>query len=258
MWSKFADAFIDHFLTAETRAACAAEFENLKQGSRSAWEYHMKFVLLSKYAIHKFPTVEARVRRLVQGLNPLTINEASMATLNSNMNYGKMVEFAQVTKNRNLKTKWRARCTTSKAQPAAAMESFQARSGQQRIPPAGSVIREVPAAVEVPVPRCGKMHSGVCYLELPGAGRGITQSSSLATATSSTPSPARGSPTPTGHGAARGGAQIKAYQLHEPFSVSTPVAESITATRVYRSCVVTVRGRDTMADLVELGMVDFD
>ncbi|XP_070014059.1 uncharacterized protein [Nicotiana sylvestris] len=47
-------------------------------------------------------------------------------------------------------------------------------------------------------------------------------------------------------------------QLHEPFLVSTPVGESILATRVYRSCVVTVCGRDTRADLIELVMVDFD
>ncbi|XP_070006116.1 uncharacterized protein [Nicotiana sylvestris] len=31
-WNEFADAFMDHFLPAETRAACAAEFETLKQG----------------------------------------------------------------------------------------------------------------------------------------------------------------------------------------------------------------------------------
>ncbi|XP_070005264.1 uncharacterized protein [Nicotiana sylvestris] len=47
-------------------------------------------------------------------------------------------------------------------------------------------------------------------------------------------------------------------QLHEPFSVSTPVGESILATRIYRSCIVTVCGRDTRADLIELGMIDFD
>ncbi|XP_070002598.1 uncharacterized protein [Nicotiana sylvestris] len=47
-------------------------------------------------------------------------------------------------------------------------------------------------------------------------------------------------------------------QLHKPFSVSTPVDESILATRIYRSCVVTVCGRYTRADLIELGMVDFD
>ncbi|XP_070015079.1 uncharacterized protein [Nicotiana sylvestris] len=51
---------------------------------------------------------------------------------------------------------------------------------------------------------------------------------------------------------------IKPYQLHEPFSVSTPIGESIMAARVYRGCVVTVHGRDTMANLIELGMVDFD
>ncbi|XP_070007837.1 uncharacterized protein [Nicotiana sylvestris] len=51
---------------------------------------------------------------------------------------------------------------------------------------------------------------------------------------------------------------IEPDQLHEPFSVSTPVCESITATRVYKGCVVMVWGRDTTADLIELGMVDFD
>ncbi|XP_070002911.1 uncharacterized protein [Nicotiana sylvestris] len=51
---------------------------------------------------------------------------------------------------------------------------------------------------------------------------------------------------------------IEPEQLDEQFSVSTPVGEEILATRAYRSCVVKVRGRDTMADLIELGMVDFD
>ncbi|XP_070010994.1 uncharacterized protein [Nicotiana sylvestris] len=51
---------------------------------------------------------------------------------------------------------------------------------------------------------------------------------------------------------------IEPDQLHEPFSVSTPVGESITVARVYRGCVVTERGRDTTVDLIKLGMVDFD
>ncbi|XP_070004651.1 uncharacterized protein [Nicotiana sylvestris] len=51
---------------------------------------------------------------------------------------------------------------------------------------------------------------------------------------------------------------IEPDQLHEPFSTSTSVGESITATRVYRGCVVMVRGRETMVDLIELGMVNFD
>ncbi|XP_070032561.1 uncharacterized protein [Nicotiana tomentosiformis] len=51
---------------------------------------------------------------------------------------------------------------------------------------------------------------------------------------------------------------IEPEQLHESFSITTPVGESIVATRVHRDCVVTVRGWDTMADLIELGMVDFN
>ncbi|XP_070032495.1 uncharacterized protein [Nicotiana tomentosiformis] len=76
-WSEFADAFIDHFLPAETKVDRAVEFETLKQGSRNVWEYHMEFVRLLKYDVHIMPTMEARVRRFVQGLSPLIINEAT-------------------------------------------------------------------------------------------------------------------------------------------------------------------------------------
>ncbi|XP_070054336.1 uncharacterized protein [Nicotiana tomentosiformis] len=51
---------------------------------------------------------------------------------------------------------------------------------------------------------------------------------------------------------------IEPEQLHESFSISAPVGESITVARVYRDCVGTVRGWDTMADLIELGMIDLD
>ncbi|WMV44903.1 hypothetical protein MTR67_038288 [Solanum verrucosum] len=47
-------------------------------------------------------------------------------------------------------------------------------------------------------------------------------------------------------------------QLSEPFSVSTPVGESILAERVYRDCPISVNHKSTMADLAELDMVDFD
>ena len=47
-------------------------------------------------------------------------------------------------------------------------------------------------------------------------------------------------------------------KLYEPFCVSTPVGESILAERVYRDCVISINHKDTMADLVELDMVDFD
>lgn len=47
-------------------------------------------------------------------------------------------------------------------------------------------------------------------------------------------------------------------QLLEPFNVSIPVGQSILAERVYRDCTNLVNHKDTIVDLVELDMVDFD
>ncbi|XP_075099075.1 uncharacterized protein LOC142175963 [Nicotiana tabacum] len=51
---------------------------------------------------------------------------------------------------------------------------------------------------------------------------------------------------------------LEPEQLSETFLVSTPVGESVKVTRVYRGCIVSVQGRNTKADLIELEMVDFD
>ena len=47
-------------------------------------------------------------------------------------------------------------------------------------------------------------------------------------------------------------------QLSEPFSVSIPIAESILAKIVYRDCALYINHKCTMADLVDLYMVDID
>ena len=46
--------------------------------------------------------------------------------------------------------------------------------------------------------------------------------------------------------------------LSEPFLVSTLVGDPVIAQRVYRNCPVTVSQKVTLADLVELEMVDFN
>ncbi|XP_059310233.1 uncharacterized protein LOC132061428 [Lycium ferocissimum] len=51
---------------------------------------------------------------------------------------------------------------------------------------------------------------------------------------------------------------IKPESLSKPFSVSTPVGEPVIARRIYRQCVVTICGHETLTDLVELEMVDFN
>ncbi|XP_059288068.1 uncharacterized protein LOC132041371 [Lycium ferocissimum] len=46
--------------------------------------------------------------------------------------------------------------------------------------------------------------------------------------------------------------------LKEPFFVSTPVGEPIIARNIYHGCSIVVCGRQTVADLIKLQMVDFD
>nr|XP_016449675.1 PREDICTED: skin secretory protein xP2-like [Nicotiana tabacum] len=93
----------------------------------------------------------------------------------------------------------------SASAPPAAVESFQARTGQQGTPSTGSVWREVLAEAEIPVAQVqedalGDLLHGVSR-------RGTAQPASPAAAISSTPSPAQGTPAHSGRGAARGGAQ---------------------------------------------------
>ncbi|XP_070021408.1 uncharacterized protein [Nicotiana sylvestris] len=46
--------------------------------------------------------------------------------------------------------------------------------------------------------------------------------------------------------------------LNDPFLVANPVGESLLAEYVYRACQIRVEGRDTLADLIVLDMIDFD
>ena len=46
--------------------------------------------------------------------------------------------------------------------------------------------------------------------------------------------------------------------LNKPFEVSTPTGESIITRRIYHNCIVTICDCDTLADLIELEIVEFD
>ncbi|XP_075092558.1 uncharacterized protein LOC142172775 [Nicotiana tabacum] len=46
--------------------------------------------------------------------------------------------------------------------------------------------------------------------------------------------------------------------LNDPFLVATPVGESLLVEYVYRACQIRVEGKDTLADLIVLDMIDFD
>ncbi|XP_070039350.1 uncharacterized protein [Nicotiana tomentosiformis] len=46
--------------------------------------------------------------------------------------------------------------------------------------------------------------------------------------------------------------------LNDPFLVATPIGESLLAEYVHRACQIRVEGRDTLAGLIVLDMIDFD
>ena len=52
--------------------------------------------------------------------------------------------------------------------------------------------------------------------------------------------------------------EILPGKLREPFCVSTPIGEFILAERFYRDCPISINHKNTMNDLVEFDMVDFD
>ncbi|XP_070032136.1 uncharacterized protein [Nicotiana tomentosiformis] len=241
--------------------------------------------------------MESRVRRFVEGLSSLVINEAATATLNSDMNYGKMVAFSQATKTRKLKNRME-RESSNKDRSAGNFSSttggcggggriaFKGRSSgsskyfsQSSVstPPSGPSEQQgnrfrpsqgnrgsyqqgrsggrFQQQRRPPCPRCGKMHFGTCYMDQPicyGCGILTVQSHNVYAIID----PGSTFSYVTPYVAMEFG--IEPEQLHESFSVSTLVGESIVVAWVYRDYVVTVRGRDTMADLIELGMVDFD
>nr|XP_016485191.1 PREDICTED: uncharacterized protein LOC107805635 [Nicotiana tabacum] len=222
--------------------------------------------------------MDARVRRFVQGLSPLVVNEAAIAALHSDMNYGKIVGFAQATEARKLKIRAeresssRARSaghsgrpvpgrgpsepSQSYAQPSASalpsMHSYQQsshlRSGlDSRRPhhsgrPRGRSHRQGRASC----PKCGvRGHIQRDYrTPSQGMSRGFAQSSGSSAATSSVYPSAL-----TGHSVVRGGARGRGVSSR---------FYALSATRVYRNCVVMVCGRATTTDLIELEMLDFD
>ncbi|XP_070045712.1 uncharacterized protein [Nicotiana tomentosiformis] len=238
-WSEFVEASIDHFLSAETKAARAAKFEILKQGSMYVWKYHMRFVRLSKYAIYMFPTMEARVHQFVQGLSPLVIDEAATAALNSDMNYGNMVAFSQANETRKRKNKMERDGSSKARSPGNFGGSFgggrsASRGGSSGPSQSFAQSSSTEASPDVVIGILVVQSHDVYALIDPGSTLyNVTPYVSMEFG-------------------------IEPKQLHEAFSISTPVCESIVAARVNRDYVVMVRGRDTMDDLIELGMVDFD
>nr|XP_009798927.1 PREDICTED: uncharacterized protein LOC104245070 [Nicotiana sylvestris] len=170
--------------------------------------------------------MDARVRRFLRGLSLLVVNEAATTALHSDMNYGKIVGFAQATESRKLKiraereSRSRARSTghSGRAVPGRGPSGSDSRRPHHSGCPGGRSQQQGRDSC----PKYGMFHSKTCYLDIPvcyrcrvrghiqrdcrapsqGMGGGFAQSSGSSAATSSVRPP-----TPAGHGVVRGGAR---------------------------------------------------
>ncbi|XP_070005875.1 uncharacterized protein [Nicotiana sylvestris] len=272
-WEEFEGAFMANFIREEDREAKASEFEHLKQGSKSVQKYYMEFIRLAKHAPHMVKTEKAKIRRFngtSSGGGRDSSNKESLAPAQSSHQSGGGSSFRR-TQNYGNQSRQNQNFRTSSSHSQSHAEQH---SHQQSL--CGT---------------CKQQHSDQCKLEFHGCyhyrdighikancpklqrnfSGGSTRPSSSSATTVASPQ-ARGSHNQTRHGAGRDPGSTFSYvtpyfainlglepeQLSEPFLVSTPVGESVKVTTVYKGCIVSVQGRNTKTDLIELEMVDFD
>uniref|UniRef100_A0A1U7WGA2 Uncharacterized protein LOC104226096 n=1 Tax=Nicotiana sylvestris TaxID=4096 RepID=A0A1U7WGA2_NICSY len=210
-------------------AARATEFEVLKQGSMSVWEYHMEFVRLSKYTPQLVSTIGDRVRRFVQGLSPLVATEARKLKIRAERECNSRARSVGHS-GRPVQRRGPSGSSQSYAQSSAnappSVHSYQQsshlRSGSDSRRPhqsgrPGEGSQQQGGAL---CPKCGRFHTEAFYLDIPvsyrcgvrghiqrdchvpsqDTGRGFAQPSGSSAGTSSARPPA-----PAGRGAIRGG-----------------------------------------------------
>nr|XP_009781102.1 PREDICTED: uncharacterized protein LOC104230065 [Nicotiana sylvestris] len=169
-WSEFANAFIDHFLPAETRSTHAIEFENLKQGSKDVWGYYMDFACLSKYVIHISPTMEARAIE-----NHKLKNRMEQKGTNKARSTGNIVESfggARLAFRRGSSGSSQSVAQSSASVPPSGPSQqqqwscFRPSQGSRGPHQQGRSGGRSQQQQRPPCPRCVKMHSVICYMEL--------------------------------------------------------------------------------------------
>ena len=77
IWQNFRRQFGEKYIPSHVRRQRAAEFQRLVQGSMTVLEYVTKFERLSRYAPELIDTMEKKVTRFLEGLNPLIEKDAT-------------------------------------------------------------------------------------------------------------------------------------------------------------------------------------
>ncbi|XP_070021989.1 uncharacterized protein [Nicotiana sylvestris] len=260
IWEEFEEAFMANFIPEEDREAKTTEFEQLKQGNKSAQEYYMEFIRLAKHAPHMVKTEKTKIRRFVGGL-AYRIKDTTSAAMVGMLAFSSIVGFAKhLEKDRHQR---REEKEHNKKAPDSGQSNAEQHSHQQGL--CGT---------------CKRQHSDRawgrqrCKRVTQGGGQPRLFATLDRQSAEASPEVITGIFLVLSHNAYAimdpGSTfsymtpyfainlELELEQLSEPFLVCTPVGESVKVTRVYRGCIVSVQGHNTKADLIELEMVDFD
>ncbi|KAH0733004.1 hypothetical protein KY289_004192 [Solanum tuberosum] len=235
--AMFEEAFLGSYFPWELRESKVREFLTLKQESMSVHKYSLKFTQLSRYAPDMVADMRSRMSLFVAGLSRLSSKESKAAMVIGDMDIARLMIHVQ--------QKHKGTALSSASAPAPRnkgennsqnLQNFRARPAQSQ----GSVAQGgnwTPTCA-----KCGKNHPGACRDDPTGCFKCSQEGASLSFVT---PYVAMN-------------LDVLPEKLCEPCSVSTPIGESILAERVYHDCTISVNHNNTMVDLVELEMVDFD
>ncbi|XP_070020447.1 uncharacterized protein [Nicotiana sylvestris] len=266
---QFTQLFLDRYIPPSEREELRYQFEHLEQGQMSVTDYEARFFESSRHALMILPTDAERVRRFVAGLHPGIL--ASMAReVDMGTEYQLVIEIA---------------CRIEVLLPESAIPessyhllaiqgSFSGYSDKQAMPPKG-----------------GGHASRVCPRGGGQAGRGQSTTSQSG-GSQPAGAPARFYALPARPDALASDSVITGIisvcgrdpsvlfdpgstysyvsslfarflvipptPLGTPVHVSTPMGNSVVVDWIYRSCVVTLCGFETIADLMLLDMIDFE
>ncbi|XP_070003523.1 uncharacterized protein [Nicotiana sylvestris] len=272
-WKEFADTFLEHFLPIEVLEAKALEFERLRQNDMSVNEYYLKFISLAKYApeMNNDMTITNMVY-FVQG-NKDRLKEEERLQKEKDMEFNKRPKSAGSQSQtsvgyRGLEYPICNTCGKKHLGVCCLGTNGCFGCGQQ-----GHFFRDCPSAKQnnrgnvaqstnSAAPHNSQAQQGCSVAKSSNAGGGRNRLYALADRQDTE---ARGDVVTdpgstlsyvTPYIAKKFG--IEPEKLCEPFEVSTPYGESVIARCIYRGCPVKVHHRLTVADLVELEMLDFD
>ena len=155
-WQQFVDLFRKRYFPDSLRLQKEAEFIRIEQGNQSVYEYERKFAELSRFAPHMVDIEVRKARHFERGLREEIQGPVSMFKLET---YAEVVDRALIAE-RNCKHLSKTSDEERKPKSSNFLKGKSSGGSFKRHGVSNSSKKTYQAC-----PRCGKNHSGTCYLE---------------------------------------------------------------------------------------------